>query len=494
MNTIIKSHGRTGHQREDGAAYEFGDLWNYGVSELLSSVHPVGKPIIHSTKRGSGLTPRIGLPISRVVKQSFRHFPSVGFVKPRLFLGVGNNPDPISWMGGTNGARRNAIPFSIIPERGQRSENVSEPVSKQLCDVFHDDEIGSKLAHNSSHLEPKAAPFAVKAGACAIGRNILAGKASADDIDGYSIPEQPACCNGANIVINRNSGKVFSQRLAGFAINLAERDGLEAASALKPERKAADAAKKIEDTKHHLPPLHPPPDQTAERELQSEDEEGDLGEGHLALAPVKPQGDIEMSRVPDFRPRRHQLSDSGGYRLDGGNINEIPISNCQQFSDDFLSQFATANDAQSAVSSGQMGDDPTALACVIVGIEIAPAIDRERLLNPTADLADGWTSLSIRRQALEKIQMPVDHAAALPVSRARAEGVASRLRSAVSIAVSDLRLAPIGSELRALNFQRLNVVGWTPASKQMRLMGTLSAFARASRSAMIVCWSINARY
>lgn len=35
---------------------------------------------------------------------------------------------------------------------------------------------------------------------------------------------------------------------------------------------------------------HPPPDQTAERELQSEDEEGELGEGHLCL-PSFPKGD-----------------------------------------------------------------------------------------------------------------------------------------------------------------------------------------------------------
>jgi hypothetical protein len=35
------------------------------------------------------------------------------------------------------------MPESIIPERGQVSENVSKPETKEAWHVFHDDEAGS---------------------------------------------------------------------------------------------------------------------------------------------------------------------------------------------------------------------------------------------------------------------------------------------------------------------------------------------------------------
>ncbi len=35
------------------------------------------------------------------------------------------------------------MPFRIIPERGQVSENGAKPSTKQSCDVFHDDVAGS---------------------------------------------------------------------------------------------------------------------------------------------------------------------------------------------------------------------------------------------------------------------------------------------------------------------------------------------------------------
>jgi len=60
-----------------------------------------------------------------------------------LASGVGNNPEPVAAVRGANGGSWYAVPPRIIPERGQVSENVSKPSTKERCDVFHDDEGGS---------------------------------------------------------------------------------------------------------------------------------------------------------------------------------------------------------------------------------------------------------------------------------------------------------------------------------------------------------------
>jgi hypothetical protein len=76
----------------------------------------------------------------------------------RLFkpcaVGVGNDPDAISNVVGANGASRYAVPFRIIPERGQVSENDIHPSMKQVIDVFHDDEFRSYLANKSGIVAP----------------------------------------------------------------------------------------------------------------------------------------------------------------------------------------------------------------------------------------------------------------------------------------------------------------------------------------------------
>ena len=48
-----------------------------------------------------------------------------------LAVGVAHNPDAVSMVRGTNGGSRNAVPFRIIPERGQVPENVAKAPSKQ---------------------------------------------------------------------------------------------------------------------------------------------------------------------------------------------------------------------------------------------------------------------------------------------------------------------------------------------------------------------------
>ncbi len=66
---------------------------------------------------------------------------------PARVSGVGKNPGPIADMWGTNGCRWYAVPFRVIPERGQVTKDLAHCSSfvdgKEVCDVLHEDESGS---------------------------------------------------------------------------------------------------------------------------------------------------------------------------------------------------------------------------------------------------------------------------------------------------------------------------------------------------------------
>jgi hypothetical protein len=109
----------------------------------------------HSTHEG------LRLPLSVVCRwitrpsRAFSETFSQLLAEPSLWsplVGVGHDPNPISPVRGTNGASWYAVPFRIVPERGQVSENSSKSPSKQSCDVLHDDVAGSYLANNSGEL------------------------------------------------------------------------------------------------------------------------------------------------------------------------------------------------------------------------------------------------------------------------------------------------------------------------------------------------------
>jgi hypothetical protein len=69
-------------------------------------------------------------------------------------VGVGHNPESIPDMRGANVTSLYAMPFRVIPERGQVSEYVAKPSMAQICDVLHDDERWSKLANKAGVITP----------------------------------------------------------------------------------------------------------------------------------------------------------------------------------------------------------------------------------------------------------------------------------------------------------------------------------------------------
>src|SRR5690606_23559328 len=104
-----------------------------------------------------------------------------------LAAGIRNDENSITEVIGANGCRRNAIPLRIIPARGQVSEYDAQPSSKQRCYVLHDDVAGSKLANDPGKLRPQAGAFASNACSLSGIANVLAGEASADEINGREI-------------------------------------------------------------------------------------------------------------------------------------------------------------------------------------------------------------------------------------------------------------------------------------------------------------------
>jgi hypothetical protein len=76
-----------------------------------------------------------------------------------ITVGVGHNPDPITELAQANDSSRYAVPFRIIPERGQIPEKASEPQSgsfagsgKEVWHVFQHHPSRSKIANKPGEL------------------------------------------------------------------------------------------------------------------------------------------------------------------------------------------------------------------------------------------------------------------------------------------------------------------------------------------------------
>ncbi len=238
---------------QDGVADKFRDLVIYGVAERVEPIssHPCGNPIMPSTHEGQGV-PLKSMDKPTCFPISIRRWMD-GVEQSPLSLqseasGVGNNPDAVTSVRGTNGSRRNAFPFRIIPDLGQRPENIAKPSIKQLCAVFHDDVAGSNFANEARLFSPQSASLSVKAKSAARRRKVLAGEPSADDINGNSIGSKSACGKGSNVIVNRNLRPVLGKNLTGKGLDLAEGDGFKAARALKTKGEAANPAEQIKDS------------------------------------------------------------------------------------------------------------------------------------------------------------------------------------------------------------------------------------------------------
>ena len=100
-------------------------------------------------------------------------------------LGVGNNPDPITPVRGTNGASGYTMPFRIIPERSERPEHSIQSARAKGADIFDEDVARLEDFDRFGVLEPESAAFAGESSAFSGKADVLAGESSTQEIDGF---------------------------------------------------------------------------------------------------------------------------------------------------------------------------------------------------------------------------------------------------------------------------------------------------------------------
>lgn len=247
------------HGGQNGAAYDFRDLRQDGIPAGSNSVHPVGNPINHSCRHGFV---REGMYVPRL-SAAFLELLPPAFETP-LLRGVGNmsrDPKSISDMGGAKVGSLNAMPLSIIPERGQVPENSAEPRTipsrEKAGYIFHDCEIGSNFPNKARKLAPEAGSIPIDSLSTTRRADILARESSADCINGNSICAQLFGSERPDVVILGNLGPMLGEHAAAEWIDFAKCPRPETARSFETERKSSDPTEQIQKVQglaHRTPP------------------------------------------------------------------------------------------------------------------------------------------------------------------------------------------------------------------------------------------------
>jgi hypothetical protein len=99
----------------------------------------------------------------------------------------GNDEHPVPDMRGTNVGSRYAMPFSIIPDLGQRPENSVQPSSKQRCHVLQHNRSRLQFSNQANGLKEQSASLSVKTCPESGIGNILAGETTGDDVNSLEV-------------------------------------------------------------------------------------------------------------------------------------------------------------------------------------------------------------------------------------------------------------------------------------------------------------------
>jgi hypothetical protein len=161
-------------------------------------------------------------------------------------VGVGHKPDPVSPVRSADGGSWYTIPPSIIAERSEPPEHRVQSASAKLGHVFDDDPARRDLFDDAAVFEPEPRSLSGKPSALSSNRNVLAGKAAADQIDGPRLLCNHHAIESADVVMDGHPGPMLGQHALAERFDLAEHRGRHARP-LQPEREAADAAEQIQE-------------------------------------------------------------------------------------------------------------------------------------------------------------------------------------------------------------------------------------------------------
>lgn len=166
--------------------------------------------------------------------------------------GVGQDEESFPAMGSSGVVRAQTTPFRIEPQRGQIPEHTVESSSSESCDVLHEHEAGSYLAHDPSELSPEPGPLPVDALSLAGVADVLAGEAPSDEIHD-STPR--AAIKGGDIRPHRARSQAAFFHLAdqsrggeSFPLHETDRDN---SDSLESEGQSAASSEELDGTQSH---------------------------------------------------------------------------------------------------------------------------------------------------------------------------------------------------------------------------------------------------
>jgi hypothetical protein len=198
-----------------------------------------GKFISHSTQAGFGVPP---IAVDKLV-------PPCGNFERRkpvsLASGVGNNPEAIPPVRRVNGVSRDTMPLRIIPERAELAEDDVQSARSKDRTILEDDKPWPYFGDEADNLAPQAALASVCSRHATGETDVLAREAATDRIRGNSIGSKLLAGKLAHVMIEPNLWPVVAKNKPRKLLDLAERDGFEAARSLQTKREPADAAEQV---------------------------------------------------------------------------------------------------------------------------------------------------------------------------------------------------------------------------------------------------------
>lgn len=131
------------------------------------------------------------------------HFCMLGLCSFTAPVGVGKSPDDphsVASVRRTDVPSAQHTPSDIIPQAGKPFDDDVHASGAQIRTVLGEDIRRPYLANDSEHFEPESAAAACKSRTLTGTANVLAGEASADDIDNAS-PRPPV--EGSDVIPDR---------------------------------------------------------------------------------------------------------------------------------------------------------------------------------------------------------------------------------------------------------------------------------------------------
>jgi hypothetical protein len=182
---------------------EGGGLGDLSVSNGCKAVQFGTQPIMDSTQVGQGIFSKSTdkpscFPIR--IRRFMDGFLTLPLSRLSEAFGVGKNPDSLPDVGSAGVGSRYNSPPTVVPQRGQVSENSSEPPRSECWAVFHERKSGSYLANDPRHFGPEAGSLAVQSVPVPGDADVLARKSARNHVNK---PSPRSSVKRPNVIPNR---------------------------------------------------------------------------------------------------------------------------------------------------------------------------------------------------------------------------------------------------------------------------------------------------